>query len=378
MSAKHGLAGLFRNRGRLIGCCMTLALGAMGVMIAPAAASAEQTQYVALGDSISYGYSQERFNTHAPNEAPAFFEEGFDHWFTKDLAKPTEVGKGVVDVNMACPGETSGGFIGENEALGGKESTEPSVPPGEIQGEGDYHPCAYHFADGLPLHTDLSNGPSTPVSQLEEVLALLKEGNPNQPVKSITLNIGSNDELAAVATCKKEVTEEFTTPPYKSKYGVGNNPEESVTFCIIEAAETKTFPHILNDIGTILTAIDSTNPGGGHYTGAIVLMGFYNPDSFVLPESDALQQGLNQKVEELIVPNFPNVTYANPMPVFNKGATATAEQNSICHYTEMCNPNVQVPGGKPAGKDGDIHPTLAGYKALAKLANEAWLANPAK
>ena len=33
----------------------------------------------------------------------------------------------------------------------------------------------------------------------------------------------------------------------------------------------------------------------------------------------------------------------------------------------MCNPNVQVPGGKPEGKDGDIHPSIKGYKALGKL-----------
>jgi len=72
------------------------------------------------------------------------------------------------------------------------------------------------------------------------------------------------------------------------------------------------------------------------------------------------------------------VTYANPYPVFNKGPSEAKEQESICKYTEMCNPNVQKPGGKPAGKDGDIHPTVTGYKALAKLVNEAWLANPAR
>ncbi len=33
----------------------------------------------------------------------------------------------------------------------------------------------------------------------------------------------------------------------------------------------------------------------------------------------------------------------------------------------MCNPNVQGKGGEPAGKDGDVHPSVKGYKALAKL-----------
>jgi lysophospholipase L1-like esterase len=372
MQAKHGLSALARKRGRLLGCCMTLALALSGLMLAPGGASAQPTKttYLALGDSISFGYSEERFNVNYPNEAPAFFEEGFDHWFTKDLAKPSEVGKGVVDVNDACPGETSNGLIGENEALGGQKSTEPAGGENGIQGPGDWHPCAYHFVDGFPLHNSLGTA-----SQLEEALSLLKEGNPAHQVDAITLNIGSNDELAAIAQCKKEVAEEFEKEG-KSKYG--ETPTGAFTACVGQTAETKTFPRILENIGKILGAIDSQEPGGGHYTGPIILLGFYNPDALVLPGSDSLQEGLNAAVEAEILPHFPNVTFANPFPVFNKGATAEKEQASICKYTEMCNPNVQVEEGFPPGKDGDIHPSLTGYKELAKLVNEAWLANPAK
>jgi hypothetical protein len=44
---------------------------------------------------------------------------------------------------------------------------------------------------------------------------------------------------------------------------------------------------------------------------------------------------------------------------------------------------VQVGPGKDPnsplfGKDGDIHPSPVGYVTLGKLANEAYLANPAK
>jgi lysophospholipase L1-like esterase len=370
MQAKNGLAALVRTRGWLLGCCTTVALATAGLVLAPAVASAQTTTYLALGDSISFGYSQERFNVNYPTESPAFFEEGFDHWFRNDLAKSSEVGKGVVDVNEACPGETSNGLIGENELLGGQKSTEPEGGEGGIQGPGDWHPCAYHNLDGLPLHTSLGTH-----SQLEEALALLKEGAPAHPVEAITLNIGSNDELAAIAQCKKEVTEEFEKEG-KSQYG--ETPEGAFEKCVIDTASTKTFPRILENIGKIIGAIDSQEPGGGHYTGAIVLLGFYNPDSLVLPSSDLLQEELNKLVEEKILPIFPNVTFANPFPVFNKGNTAEKEQASICKYTEMCNPNVQVKGGSPAGKDGDIHPSLTGYKELAKLVNAAWLANPAK
>ena len=40
----------------------------------------------------------------------------------------------------------------------------------------------------------------------------------------------------------------------------------------------------------------------------------------------------------------------------------------------MCNPN--DPGG--AEGKGDIHPTIKGYKALAKLVNAAYLENEGK
>jgi lysophospholipase L1-like esterase len=346
-------------------------LAALALIIAPAAARAEEpapttSTYLALGDSISFGYTEEKFNVNYPNEAPAFFEEGFTNFFAKDLRKSTEVGKGLTLVNDSCPGESSNTLIGENEAIGGKKSTEP---PG-TNGPGDYHPCPYHQIEGFPLHNSLGS-----LSQLEEALSLLNEGSPAHPVKAITLGIGSNDELAAVGKCEKEVTEEFEKEG-KSKYG--ETPEEAIRDCVTGAAINQVFPQILGNMGRILGAIDSTEPGGGHYAGPIVLLGFYNPYRFVLPGSNTLQEVLNEQIELKIVANFPNVTFANPFPVFNPvNKSETKQKEAICKYTEMCNPNVQKPGGNPPGEDGDIHPTLAGYKKIAQLVNEAYLANPA-
>ncbi len=370
MQAMNGSATPGHSRGRLIGFCMALALALTALVVAPVAAGAtetpEQKTYLAAGDSISFGYSQQKFNENYPTEAPAFFEEGVVNQTLKLLQKSTELGKGVKAVNYACPGETSNGFIGENEALGGKPSTTNN------KRETDYHPCSYHNQSGLPLHASLGSH-----SQLEELLAYLNEGKPAHPVKLITINIGSNDELAAIAQCEEEVGSEYGTEG-KSKYG--SSPEEAVTNCIGITATNVTFPHIIGNLGKILGAIDSTEPGGGHYSGAIVLMGFYNPDSFVLPGSDQLQKGLNNAIEEKLVPAFPNVTYANPFPKFNGPVEKSAkEKKDIEKYTEMCNPNVQKPStGKDPGCEGDIHPTLAGYKLLGKIVNEAYLANPAK
>jgi hypothetical protein len=154
MQASNGLSVTTGARARVVGCAVALvALAAM--MIAPSA-NAETTTYLTLGDSISFGYTQEKFDLNFPNEAPSYFENGFDNIFATDLSKPTEVGPGVTIVNDACPGETSNGLIGENELLGGKKSTEPAGH--NPQGLGDYHPCAYMNVDGLPLHNSLSVG----------------------------------------------------------------------------------------------------------------------------------------------------------------------------------------------------------------------------
>lgn len=370
MQAMNGSAS-FRSRGRLIGCCMALVLALAAVVFAPATASAQPPPggpiYMALGDSISFGYSAQKFNENYPTESPGRFEEGFDNFFSKKLSKTF---KGITIDNLACPGETSNGLIGENPLLGGKESTEPTSPPAPYQGLGDWHPCAYKNVDGFPLHSGYAA-----ISQLEDAVSVLTSNNPytGKPneVKAITLNIGSNDELAAIAQCKLEVTEEFEKTG-KSKYGL--TPESAVVFCIEETAENVTIPHIVANIANTLGVLDH------YYSGPIILLGFYNPQAFVLPGSDALQEGANGAVEKYVLPYFPNVTFANPFPVFNKGAGSSEkkEQNTICKLTEMCNPNVQAKGGSPEGKDGDVHPTVKGYKAMAKLVLEAYEANPAK
>jgi lysophospholipase L1-like esterase len=394
MQATHGFAVSFRTRGRLIGFFMGLLMGLAALVLAPVVAHAQEpatTTYLSLGDSISFGYTEERFNNHFPTESPSYFEEGFTNDLAKSyLAKPTEIGKSIRLVNDACPGETSNGLIGENPAVLGEASTE-SYAQIEQKPEEDYelwyggfqssfetpmykyadwHPCKYAFQDHLPLHNGGYFNAGKEVSQLEEALASIASAK--SPVKLITLNIGSNDELAGITECKDEVFYEFAT---KGKSQYGNTPEFAVLVCIQDTTPN-TVAHILHNIGDTLGVID-----GDGYKGPIVLMGFYNPDSFVLPGSDELQESVNAAIEADVVPLFANVTYANPFPVFNHGAetktkkeNAVLEQKSICTYTEMCNPN--DPGGKE--DNGDIHPTVDGYKQLAKLANEAYLANPAK
>lgn len=400
MTATNGSAVPTRRRGRVLGCIMTLALALSALVFAPAAANAETTTYLSLGDSISFGYTAEKFKENFPNEAPAYFEEGFTNLFQKKLAGKEEVGKGITLVNDACPGETSNGLIGENEAIFGQKSTEPATA--NPQGPGDWHPCAYHNVNGLPLKNSLEVGKAS-ISQLEDALSILKEGAPAHPVKVITLNIGSNDELAGVAECKKEIETEFGEKYYALQpktEGAPNKDEfwgplngdpahdgpiefQAFKACLIGKSLYYQTAYLVSQIAHIIEVLDGTSTGAGHFTGQLIVMGFYNPDAFTLPGSDGLQANLNSeiltKLKVLAGAGFANLHFANPFLVFNKGA-GTTEQNNICKYTEMCNPNVQAspPSSPvaPVGKDGDIHPTKAGAAALAKLANEAYLAPP--
>jgi lysophospholipase L1-like esterase len=379
MQAKNGSAGSGRVRGRLITCVLMLALVAAAVVF-PAAANAEEGPpapagpiYMALGDSISYGYSAQKFNENFPTESPSRFETGVANDLTKLLRK--SVGKNLDLVNLACPGETSNGLIGENPLLGGQVSTEAESPPAPFQGPGDWHPCAYHNADGFPLHAGYGK-----LSQLEDALSILTEPNkitakPNE-VKLITLNIGNNDVLGLLNQCKFEVTKEFEETG-KSKYGP--SPEAAVLGCFAGKISSVTIPQVLANVGDTLTQLEAV------YSGPIVLFAGYDPLSFVDVGFDKIAVGINEQFEKMIPSKFPHTTIANPFPVFDKGYVPEAklkeqemQQKSICKYTEMCNPNVQAPGGKPAGKDGDIHPSAKGYKALAKLADEAYEKNPAK
>jgi lysophospholipase L1-like esterase len=361
---------------------MALALAMSALVFAPAAANAvapPTTTYLALGDSISFGYTHEKFNLHYPNESPSYFEEGFTNYFNTDLKKATEIGKSIRLVDDGCPGETSNGLIGETEAIGGHPSTEG---PGKPQGPGDYHPCAYHFVNGLPLHNSLGTQ-----SQLENALAVLSAENGSGgkgKVEAITLQIGSNDELAGVEECKNEIGHEFSTKFYAEQPHPGaifalNGTEphdkivegEAFQACLVNKSIHVTDPRIIENIVDVVNVLD-----GSGYAGPIVVEGYYNPDAFILPGSDGLQELLNANLKSALEgTGLTNLHWANPFPKFNNTKSAATEKASIAKYTEMCNPNVQEPEtGLAPGCEGDIHPSVLGYKAMAKIVNEAYLA----
>lgn len=220
----------FRSRSRLIGCLLSLVVALSALLLAPpAGASASRTTYLALGDSLAFGYSQAKFNSLFPNENPAAYNTGYVDDFGKALAlfQP-----GVQTVNDGCPGETTDSFI--------------------------KGPCQYQLS--FPLHHPYSGGIAS--SQLSDALNYL--GAHPGTVTPITLDIGANDALSVIeGVCKLEPT------------------------CIGEHAPSL-FAHIGANLGSILGQLRAAAPHA-----RMIVLGLYNPFGASIAGADQLTAQLN-------------------------------------------------------------------------------------
>jgi hypothetical protein len=242
MSATNGKP---RKRGRLIGLLMLVALALSAIFASSASANLfkpVQTT-MSLGDSLAFGYQQQIFNEHLAEVEPVSnFEKGYANQFLEKQA--FRLNKIRLE-NLGCPGETSGGLIGNGPLEQGLRAGEEfkaghAIPP---YGEA---PCAYHntaaegagFPKGthFPLHVEYGeNAEKKPASQLEKALeALVINDLGGTPVTTVTLNIGANDELHAIAKCEAEVTSEIVPEKGKffSVYGGKENSEKGAALAV--------------------------------------------------------------------------------------------------------------------------------------------------
>ena len=136
--------------------------------ITPTTPITKGSTYLALGDSITFGY-QESNVVPAPNYADASSFNGYPEVLGSELHLKV--------VNAACPGETSGSLIDATAQSNGCENT-----PGK--GNVGYRTL-------YPLHTSYSG------SQLAFAVGYLKK---HQNVRLVSLLIGGNDYLYCVET----------------------------------------------------------------------------------------------------------------------------------------------------------------------------------
>jgi hypothetical protein len=358
MQATYGSA--VRSGIRTIGlAAAVLALSALLFASTAGAAGAKKinpTQtYLAMGDSLAFGYSQQLFNENEKlGEPPTAFEHGYanNYW---NKHKPFETHLALT--NQGCPGETTDSMIG-NGPLGAALELFA-----EAHGEA---PCAYHYAAGLPLHHEYGGTKSQLESTLEQIAFDEATG---VPVTTLSLDIGANDQLRAVKKCEAEVKTEYELTGKSAQYG-GNTPEESVRNCL--SVHTKeTFEHILKNIGASLFAIrEGSKFGGVNYLGKIVIQGGYDPFGSVfvvehelLESSTFLVKLLNQE-EKKVGEKF-GACFANPEPTFNPLVIGKGklEPAALQKFTNMAN-TTEFEGKK---NGPDIHPTPLGYAKLGAI-----------
>jgi hypothetical protein len=375
MSAKNGLTRSFR----LLGCLMAVALLASALFASAASAKKAPTNptvYINMGDSVSYGYTAEKFALNFPTEPASAFEGGYPNLLQPELARKEAKSNNALSlINLACPGENSKGLIGNGPLAALLESKK-----GENGFTGGAAPCGWHNTNGFARHYEYGS-----VSQLEAAVGILESG---AQVKDVTLQIGSNDELAKLGQC--------ASPAYLAAHGFTSFIE-----CVTVEAKNTLFPTIINNTGLTIGVL--RNAG---YTGPIGLLGFYNPQAFIVASSDQLQKQLNEAIEGVVNAKLfgPRVAYANPFATINpqgkKSLTGlqktVLENTALCTYTEECNPfdrkaeyekatktvvtaeefaaieaslNGKFIKGEAGGKflPGDIHPSKAGDELFAKL-----------
>jgi hypothetical protein len=378
MSAKNGSMRSFR----LLGCLMAVTLLASALFASTASAKKAEptnpTAYINLGDSVSYGYTNEKFVLNAPSEPPSAFEGGYPNLVAAKLAKKeVKLGNKLSLINLACPGETSKGLIGN-----GPVSEQLLAEAETSHFTGGEAPCGWHNSSGLPRHFEYGT-----VSQLEAAAGIVKASaeKTGPEVKDITLQIGSNDELHKLGEC--------ASPAYDEAHGFMSFIE-----CVTVEAKNTLFPTILTNIGDTIGVLRHAG-----YAGPISILGFYNPQAYLVPTSDTLQSALNAAAEETIAAGSygPGVTYANPFKKTNargkksqtEAEKTAIEKAAICTYTEECNKfdrklnqesklkhavsteEEEAIEAEAASKgiflEGDIHPTPAGDALFAKLIGSA-------
>lgn len=196
--------------------------------------------YLAMGDSLAFGFQEAKFLANLPTENPAAFNTGYVDDFANQLAA---IDPGIQTVNLGCPGETSDSLLG-------------------------LAPCPYH--PPFALHSNYTG------SQMDAALAVLG-ANPGQ-VSPVTIDIGANDVLALVRSC--------------------TNSSGVVNLSCVIAGAPGTISHIQANLSTILGKIRDAAP----YT-EIIVLGLYNPLIVTNPGSDVLTAQINSALAQTAANN---------------------------------------------------------------------------
>lgn len=209
------------------------------------AAAQDPAPYLALGDSIPFGFNPLIYNPYSLAPPPPhllLYYHGYPQFVANELKLDL--------TNPACPAQTSGSFLG------------PTFPPPD-------NGCNQWRAAGLPLFVSYSNPLQT---QIEYAVSFLAA---NPKTKLVTITIGGDDLLYL----------------------------EEVTCAGSESCESLDLPLVLNTYANNLRAIYAAILSTG-YRGPIVAVNYFSPDYRNAFETEAVS-ALNQVTSE-VTEGLPN------------------------------------------------------------------------
>ncbi len=318
------MIGSVRAGRRTLAGWIALAAALFALLLVPASSAAQSqpgSDYLALGDSLAYGYQAARAGAEFPNLVAETFNTGYVDrlGFWLKLRNPS-----IKTTNDGCPGESTDSFIRGGRGPG---TGFTFVPNPAFCGDQPAPGVGAIFSKAWLHHF-------YPGSQLADALAFLA-AHPN--TNPITIDLGSNDVLIFLEQC-----------------GFGAVPN-----CITPQSIGALYAHIGANMATILGALRLAAPQA-----EIVVLGFYNAYPTLLPGGDATARDLNRVVRTVALTY--GARFADPLGVFNPsiltGAPEATDIPTICVLTNQC------PGGvfSPGAPGADIHPTNAGYSELAR------------
>jgi lysophospholipase L1-like esterase len=289
---ESSMSSPLRTRARLVAL---LVIVASLVAVPVAQAKNDKTfnnpkqNYVALGDSLAFGYQGQKVNACAPTGCTSpdtLFNTGYVNGFVA-LMQP---GNPHQTINFGCPGETSSTLLNNTNATTG---------------------CVTY---PVPIHQN-HPGKTQIAAAVDFLSAHANQTNP------VTIDIGANDLLGAIAGC-------------------GYNPT-----CIAGVAP-----------GVIATVAQNTTNALAQLNAAapranIIVLGLYNP-LFTIPGSDALTQLFNSTIANVAA--NAGAQFADPFQTINHGAAYPNEAASVCSQIAICAFN-------------DVHPFDNGYQAIAAV-----------
>jgi len=256
-------------RVRILAILSTTALFVLAAV--PASASRDAHGYLALGDSVAFGYSPLIFGN-----ADLFV--GYPNTVAATLDLPL--------VNASCPGETTAGFVLRTPAT-------------------DYM-CLPYLAAGFPLHTTYSG------SQLQFALNYLST---HPTVSLVTIDLGANDVFKLAAVCHGQDTDCFAS----GISGVLTSIDANLRLILGEIRNVAHYHHAIVVLTYYSVSYDPTTATGtqllnapiidaANAYGGIVASGF---DAFKQP---ALNAGGSSCAAGLLIVVAPGVCNVHPSP----------------------------------------------------------------